>query len=84
LNGDGWPELVVANSAISSSSSSTTSYVSVYRNKGDGTFALPEEKYIPFVFVESVALGDLNGDGKLDIAAGDGGGGLDVLINMTP
>jgi hypothetical protein len=83
LNGDGWPELVVANSAIGSSSSSGSSYVSVYRNKGDGTFAAPTEKLIPSLFVESVAIGDLDGDGRLDIAGGDGGGGLDVLLNTT-
>lgn len=84
LNGDGWPELVVANSAIGSSTSHGSSYVSVHRNKGDGTFAPVEAKLIPSVFAESVAVGDLNGDGKLDIAAGDGGGGLDVVLNTAP
>jgi FG-GAP-like repeat len=81
LNGDGWPELVVANSAEGSGSSGT-GYVGVYRNQGDGTFASPE-KIIPGVFPESVALGDLDGDQKLDILAGDGGGGIDVAINLS-
>lgn len=81
LNGDGWPEVVVANSAEGGGSVGT-GYVGVYRNQGDGTFASPE-KIIPGVFPESVALGYLEGDQKLDILAGDGGGGIDVAINLS-
>lgn len=67
-----------------SAASSGSSYVSVYRNKGDGTFAAPAEKLIPSAFVESEAIGDLDGDGRLDLAGSDGGGGVDVLLNTTP
>lgn len=82
LNGDGWPELVVANSAIGSVERTGASYVGVYRNLGDGTFA-PPTKIVPFVFAESLAVGDLNGDQKLDIVAGDAGGGINVAINTS-
>lgn len=84
LSGDGWPDLVVANSAVGSSSSHGSSYVSVHRNRGDGTFGPPEAKLIPSVFAESVAISDLDKDGKLDIVAGDGGGGIDVVLNRAP
>jgi VCBS repeat protein len=71
LNGAGWPELVIANSAIDASG---TSFACVHLNKGDGTFAAPAVRLIRSVFAESVALRDLNGDRKLDFAAGDSGG----------
>ena len=31
--------------------------------------------------VRSVAVGDLNGDGHADIAAGDSGNGVEILLN---
>ena len=58
INGDGAPELIVANWGGS---------VSVLGNKGDGTF-FPATNYgtghTPF----ALALGDFNGDGNIDIA----------------
>ena len=86
LNGDGKPDLVVANSDANDQGANPSgvkaSSVAVFTNKGDGTFGAPD-RFLPGVFAESVALADLDGDGKLDIAAGDGGGSLDVLINKT-
>ncbi len=66
VNGDGKPDLVVANYCASSSNCSNGT-VSVLLGNGDGTFQAPvsynsggEEAY-------SVAVADVNGDGKPDL-----------------
>lgn len=65
FNGDGVPDLAVANQEGFGSASGS---VSVLIGKGDGTFQ-PEVEYLPVSgHTESVAVGDFNGDGKLDIA----------------
>ncbi len=81
LDADGWPELVVANSGVATPGSSR-SCLAVYRNLGDGTFAPPEE-FEEVGHPYAVMLADLNGDGKLDITAGDAGGSLAVVLNTT-
>ena len=63
FNGDGIPDLVVANAG----SNSGPSPVTVLLGKGDGTFiaaASPAAGVGPV----SVAVGDFNGDGKMDLA----------------
>ena len=60
LNGDGSPDLVVAESGVPST-------VSVFLNKGGGSFQ-PKLDYPTGRAAISVAIGDLNGDGKLDLA----------------
>src|SRR5437867_610491 len=59
LNGDGKPDLAVANY-----SSST---VSVLLGNGDGTFG-PKSDYRTGFYPQSVAIEDLNGDGRPDLA----------------
>ncbi len=81
LDADGWPELVVANSGAATLHTSRP-YLAVYRNLGDGTFAPPEE-FLEVGYPYAVMLADLNGDGKLDITVGDGGGRLAVVLNTT-
>jgi hypothetical protein len=59
VNGDGKPDLVVANYGGSS--------VSVLLGNGDGTFQPGVTYYTEGDQAESVAIGDVNGDGKPDL-----------------
>lgn len=83
LNGDGWPELVVANSGIGTSVTERPRFLGVYLNRGDGTFATPEQLLL-VEFGYSVVLADLDRDERLDIVVGDGGGRLNVILNTAP
>jgi len=66
VNGDGIPDLVVAN-WWEENSGSYYSVVGVLLGNGDGTFQ-PAVTYLPGpIGDDSVALADVNGDGKLDI-----------------
>ena len=75
VNGDGKLDLVVANGCLGSDCS--TGSVGVLLGKGDGTF----KKVVTYrsgaasVFGAHVAVGDLNGDGKLDLAVANTGSG---------
>lgn len=60
LNGDGKPDLVVANSAANT--------VSIFMSNGDGTFATRVD-YPTGRNPVAIAVGDLNGDGRQDIVA---------------
>ena len=65
LNGDGKADVVLMNECTSTSDCSQGS-VSVLLGNGDGTFQLPVT-YATTNDGQSVALADVNGDGKLDI-----------------
>jgi hypothetical protein len=83
FNGDGKPDLVVANEG-SFGDFYTDSTIRLLLGKGDGTFQ-DAVKYGAAVGVASLAVGDFNGDGKLDLAAAYHGserigGGVLVLI----
>jgi hypothetical protein len=91
VNGDGKPDLVVANECAFS----TTEYcgngtVAVLRGNGDGTFQPAVVYDTGGDWPYSVALGDMKGNGRLDIIVancgtingnGCGSGMLGVLIN---
>jgi hypothetical protein len=64
LNGDGKADLATANALTESGT------VSVLINRGNGTFA-PGRDYTTEGDTRAVAIGDLNGDGKPDLAAVD-------------
>jgi hypothetical protein len=83
FNGDGKPDLAVANQGAGSGADGS---VSVLLGRGDGTFAAPVN-YLTSGSSQGIALADLNGDRKLDIATGvnfgpflSSGGGASVLL----
>ena len=65
MDGDGDLDLVVGNLNAGS--------VSVFLNRGDGTFA-PQVTYKDFQ-PQSLTLADLDGDGRLDVVVSNGNGG---------
>ncbi len=67
LNGDGRPDLVTANPDMSTAGGNA---VSVLLGHGDGTFE-PRTIYPAGTNAASVAIADLNGDGRPDIVAAD-------------
>jgi hypothetical protein len=73
FNGDGKPDLAVANQGSDN--------VSVLLGQGDGTF-LTAVSYPIGTYPLSVAVGDFNGDGKQDLAVAGGGnnGTVSVLL----
>lgn len=77
LNGDGAPELVTANDDFRSE----TYTVAVFINKGGGGFA-GKRNYATGRRPSSVAIGDMNGDGKRDLVTANGyANTVSVLLN---
>jgi hypothetical protein len=75
LNGDGRMDLVVT------SQSPFRAPLLLYFGKGDGTFSSPAS-YPVGGTVLSVAFGDFDGDGRIDIAAAHPGGIVSLLFGM--
>jgi hypothetical protein len=71
LNGDGKLDLATANRGR------YHDRVSVLLNRGDGSFRAPRAYYATYSESHSVAIGDLNGDGKPDLATAN----VSVLVN---
>ncbi len=71
LDGDGLPELVVGN-YIESSQGFTPSITKIYYNLGDQFESSPSWTSSDLNNTFSVALGDVDGDGDLDIACANG------------
>ena len=75
LNDDGKVDLVVVNQDTDTWSDN----VSVFLGNGDGTFR-SQTIYLAGYLPTSVAIGDLNGDGKADLAVASWSYGLSVLL----
>lgn len=76
MNGDGLPDLVVAHGGWQS--------LGTLIQQPDGTFAPETLDPLPYANQyepQSLAVGDLNGDGRPDVALVDGNNGLVVLYN---
>lgn len=76
FNGDGKTDLAVA----SRDCSPGTNGVSIFLGNGDGTFAAKGTLTSPLSNPASVAAGDFNGDGKLDLAVVDRGASTDAVF----
>jgi len=66
FNGDGKPDLAVAHSCCEAGGN-----VSILLGNGDGTFQ-PQVTYSAGGYPTALAIGDSNGDGKLDLAVANG------------
>jgi hypothetical protein len=77
LDGDGRPDVITT-----SVSTAGASIVSVLLNTGDGGFAARAD-YPVDGGATSLAIADLNGDGRLDVVTGgEGGLGVAILLNI--
>jgi len=85
LNGDGKLDLVVTSSILVSTSgyyggAGYLNYANVLLGNGNGTFAAPISYDAGGGFPDSVAVGDFNRDGKLDVVAANTDGTIGVLL----
>lgn len=73
LNGDGVPDIVTANAARGESRGGPEgpAVVGVLIGNGDGTFQPPVSYASGGFYAESVAVADVNGDGKPDLVVGN-------------
>src|SRR5262249_55560159 len=78
INGDGKVDIVPANPSPGQNAS-----VSVFLGNGNGTFSFFQTFQSRFAVVEptSIAVADVNGDGRPDVLIAGYGGGIDVLNN---
>jgi hypothetical protein len=79
VNGDGKPDLLVANQCTSQGCTQDHGVVGVLLGNGDGSFQ-PVVNYSGGNHTSGLAVADVNGDGKLDVVETDVGSGAGVLL----
>jgi len=72
VNGDGKPDLLVANARGDAKTAFSASTIGVLLGNGDGTFQSPLIVNSGGSYLHSVLLADVNHDGRLDILAANG------------
>jgi hypothetical protein len=77
VNGDGNPDILVGNNCPSTCTDGSS--FGILFGKGDGAFQQVVTYAVPNTPVVSIAVGDLNGDGKPDLAVV--GNGVEVWLN---
>ena len=77
-NGDGWPDLVTPNGGSNSLSTLLNNVTGA--GKAGGSFGQPAIQSSLGVGASQIALGDFNGDGKLDAAIVNGTGTIGVAL----
>jgi hypothetical protein len=79
VNGDGKPDLLVVNGCASGSAGCIDGSVGVLLGNGNGTFRPGQTYSSQGTYAGPIAVGDVNGDGKLDVLLGnyyDGSGNI--------
>lgn len=76
LDGDGKSDLIIANG---------DSTISIFRNTSDSGIIAFDEKvdYITGMVTEKISIGDLDGDGKLDLIVPNGDNTISVFRNLS-
>jgi hypothetical protein len=80
LNGDGYPDLVVANAASCNGCGDPDGVIAVLLGNGDGTFKSAATFDSGGSYAYSVAVADVNGDGRLDVLVTNNFGSVAVLL----
>ncbi len=89
VNGDGKPDLIVADcGGACSDRAKGDGVVRIYLGNGDGTFQAPRRCNSGGTYADSVAIGDVNGDGRPDVVVTNGNyngnsSSAGVLLNLT-